>query len=738
MPISNRVAARVATFKGQKSGVSLESTTIEDGSSIVNMVLKEGQMERINGGTIYAEILGAESGGITSLARFKNLTIAQRNLSIAVENAEASATFTTLTSALGSNAGLKYSSWRDREFMVNGVDCKFLLNRAEGSLDSVYDFGDISVDPPHYPNYTVDGSNLGIDFDPYPDGSTVPLIITTSTGGGPAINNGLYAYYISFFDAETNSESPVTRALIIDDGLTDIFETAFDGRIPVANGSPFKTLFQYASLAAYLTKHKQFYPRITHFRIYRGSSGATLSAFKAVPFVNASSTQNGADIISISAFIADGVDFIDNTVTASLPLTSPPENNYVLPTTSRMKRTWKNLTVAGYVTEAFDETVNKGFYQAKFFRDQLFGVGAKCGGFNYLGRTADAADRALYRFSDILFGSEVYQPDYFPYIWEVGRGDGQNTVGLGVLGDTALLVFKNKSTYYLTGSSPDNFTLRIMDTQKGCINAGTIQETPNGVICLDRAGFVLFNKIGQGEKISKDIQDIIDDIQTQYADTFYSWYDPEQRRYYCSLVVGGGATTPNFTVCLDLDSGGWTTIQGTEGLSRVMDTDSNGASVDVMGSATSGRLTSFADPTQVLFNDQVIESSWTSGSVSFGDDQHKKKVQWLYIRALSKETWTVDIEIIPDYDESRKFVIEDWNVLASQSEWYSSDLATDGSLIWDEGTWASSGLVRTISKIPIKSLGYSFQIRIINKETNPERYGFILQSVSIEGVRMGR
>jgi len=44
-----------------------------------------------------------------------------------------------------------------------------------------------------------------------------------------------------------------------------------------------------------------------------------------------------------------------------------------------------------------------------------------------------------------------------------------------------------------------------MDTQKGCVNEGTIQETPSGVICLDRAGFVLFNKLGQGEKISKNI-----------------------------------------------------------------------------------------------------------------------------------------------------------------------------------------------------------------------------------------
>jgi len=58
-------------------------------------------------------------------------------------------------------------------------------------------------------------------------------------------------------------------------------------------------------------------------------------------------------------------------------------------------------------------------------------------------------------------------------------------------------------------------------------------------------------------------------------------------------VIVDNALTPNLTCCFDLDSGEFTTIEGTEGLSRVMDTDSNGHIVDVQGSASIGRISDF-------------------------------------------------------------------------------------------------------------------------------------------------
>jgi len=148
--IKKRVKDKANSFNGQKSGLPVEEITIKDGVQVKNMVLKEGSLEKINGATIYAEILPDESGGITSLSRFKNLTVAQRGYSLACENSEDSQTFTTLTTALTSNNRCLTSQWRDRIYFVNKVDAKFLLNRTSGSLSSSRVFGDLSVDPPHF------------------------------------------------------------------------------------------------------------------------------------------------------------------------------------------------------------------------------------------------------------------------------------------------------------------------------------------------------------------------------------------------------------------------------------------------------------------------------------------------------------------------------------------------------------------------------------------------------------
>jgi len=83
------------------------------------------------------------------------------------------------------------------------------------------------------------------------------MTVTTSTASAPAILTGTYSYVMTFFDAETNTESPVTRSLLIDDGLSDIFGTAFSGLISVVNGATFKTIFDKTSLISYLQKHKR-------------------------------------------------------------------------------------------------------------------------------------------------------------------------------------------------------------------------------------------------------------------------------------------------------------------------------------------------------------------------------------------------------------------------------------------------------------------------------------------------
>lgn len=743
---SGRVRDKAAKFLGQKSGLPIESYGIDAAEQIKNFVLYNGELKKINGCEIYADVLNGQVGGISSLHRFKNLWVAQRGSALAFEIDEGQKSFLeTLKTNLSSTARLYSSSWRDRIFFANGVDCDMCLNRADSLSATKY--GTLGLDPP--PNF-LGGSSIGImtPGDIYTDGDgNVP-------GGS---SDTTYYYFLTLFDSETNTESPAFGAQLGQDGLYELSPNGVMGPLPIGSvvvaAGASKKIHINGSLAlwAYLTYAQTVVPRATHFIMYRGTklSDGTYdpAAIVRVPQKNGG-RQDGNYFVHIGTFIADGDEFIDNTATP--PVVNLPTNNSPPATKSRAQAAydWAHDKLQ-ITTSTFDATQATSFRHMKVFRDQLFGIGASSPGYSVseitFGADKQRITGTINDFRDLLHGSEVYQPDYMTYLWEVGRGDGQKGIALSVLSDVALLVHKEKSTYYLSGSSPDNYVLRIMDTQKGCVHQSTQQETPVGAITLDRGGFVLWSKIGIGERISLEIQDVVDGILFQYSSSFYSCFDPKFNRYYCAVATAGSSGNPNLTLCLDLNSMQWTQSQGTEGLSRHIDTGSDDVFVDLTGSSTNGRLLDFSNETNADNQGTPIEATWTSGSINFNDDQRKKKAQWLYIRAKSASSWKVDIYVIPDYDESRAYILKDIDVVAFQSTWYSSDLASDGTLLWstddtgsDGGKWASDRLIRQVAKIPIKAIGYNFQIRIVNKEADSARYGFAIESVSLEGVLFGR
>lgn len=720
MAVYERRRATAPSFKGQKSGLPIETYSLDSAFDVKNFRLKEGALQRANGGNTYADIFPSSSGGVISLHRMKNLWIGQRGTGLCSETAEGNATFIPIATGLESTGKLFSSPWRDRLFLTNGTDQKFFLNRDNNTLSSDFKFG-----------------NLGFDVSNF-NALQIPVAtIAVSPGNIPV---GTYRYVFTIFDSETNSESPGIGAKQGDYGMTVLSPLELLGPIMGAatvGGS--SSYMPFSGTTAFLQRARSTNPRCTHFIVYRATvTGSTVGTFNRIPY-------NGGQTIfnEIDEFINAGLEFIDNSDSGND--VSLAENNYAPPQISAARNTYNYLQtgVAGFTFLAdpainFDESKSSGFTHTRFFRDQMFGIGALCGGANvnnFFATSSSGAPGVIFNFDSILHGSEVYQPDYWPYIWEVGRGDGQVVTGLGVLLDTALLIFKNKSTYYLSGSSPDNYVLRIMDTNKGCVYQSTIQETPKGVIALDSSGFVLYDRVGQGTKLSLAIQDVIDQIKFEYASSFYSYYDPKDQRYFCAAIIGDG-TTPDITFCLDLDSMEFTFDQGYEGLSRLSDTDSDGEYVELQGSASNGRLVSFSNPTIVSVNGQAIESIWVSGPTDFGDDQLKKKARWLYIRARCARDWNIDIHVIPDYNEYNRYEILNYNVDQANSLWYSSDASSDGNLIWDDGPWNYDGTQRKTAKIPVICKGYAFQVRIINRDTDNENHGFAIESVSLEATAL--
>lgn len=746
MSLNQRVAVKASVFKGEKSGLPIESYSLDSAQIMSCFSLKEGAMEKTIGGVQYATIsqeTTGDQGGVKSIfAGFSGTVFAQRYKEIFSlfppvitqddpddpDNPYA----VTPQYDLISEKTLYQAPWRDRIVMVNTVDDVLAVRTTDLSTGFAYTFKKHGLDPP----------TSGIDASWFSD-----------TGGN--IPSGTYYYLITFVDETTNTESPANNAKVSSDGIFELSANGSMGPIPTAwvNGGTQQLIISYAGLSAYLTAQQALNPRITHFIIYRAQkTGDLYNTFLRVPQANGSSSQHTQVFININTFISNLQSFIDNT--ATLPAVGLPENNSPPPTPARMVSAYSYAASSlGALGGSSDTADYSGFRHCKFFRDQMFGIGASSPGFivNEMDilNTADKISGRVNNFKDLLFGSEVYQPDYWPYIWEVGRGDGQQSTALGILGDTALLVYKETSCYSLSGSSPDSYVLRIMDPSKGCIHQSTQQDTPIGSITLDRSGFVLWNKIGQGERISVDIQDQIDIIDFAYIDKFYSAYDPINHRYYCS-VVQVGFTEPNITLVYDTNEQGWSTETGREGASAAIGSYSdnylirNGAPSSVgkfyhlIGGKNTGAMIDASDPLVVKFLGNPLYGEFLSGSIDFGNDQRRKKVKWVYLRARSLGDWTVNVEVIPDGDEARKFVYEGFNVLSNFSEWYSSDLASDGNLIWDEGYWASDIAQRQTAKIPISCIGYTFQVRIINQETDNENAGFAIESISVEAVMMGR
>jgi len=759
MPARDRVHDKAPKFQGQKSALPIESYGMDSAEQIKNFYLHHGQLNKSRGSELFAEFSPTESGGILSLHQFKDILMTQRGSTVAwypiLPDAFTGATPTDIYS-LTSSKRLQSCFWRDRLFLTNTQDCFFSTygdsNGVSVTLGAVPLIG---LDPP--------STAMGAGW--------------FSSGGAGNLANGTYYYMVALYDANTNTESPCSGALPAADGVYELSPNAFLGPRPTSytvGGGPLAVVISGASLASYLyTAYMASGQRATHFIVYRGTKTSGLyNSFYRVPLKD-SGTYDGSVLIPLSAIGVGGsiptvVNFVDNTANSGLPAVSPPENNSPPPTPARLKAALTVAQASYGAVEDWGLSDYSGFRHMRFFRDQLFGIGAHSYGFTITTEVSLGVDLnqkisgKVANFRDLLHGSEVYQPDYWPYRWEVGRGDGQEAIGLGVLGDVALLIFKESSTYYLSGSSPDNFVVRIMDTGRGAINEGTIQETPKGVITLDRSGFVLWNKIGQGQPLSDNIHDLIEDIDFTYASLFYSCYDTKLKLYRCSVVVAG-SQTPNLTFVLDLDTMEWSTEQGGEGLSRLqLSLGSNnltsraydagattvqvdsGYVYDFVGNRLDGKVLDYSKDSNVTNNGTAIEGIWTSGTINFGDDQHKKRMNWIYLRAKSLSGWKINVEVIPDYDESRKYVIEDWDVISSQSQWYSSDVATDGTLLWDDGTgevggrWASEGQTRQVSKIPVKCIGYTFQIRIIHKETDATRCSFAIESISAEGCQLGR
>lgn len=704
--IRNRVLESAPLFSGQKSGIPPKTLKPTDCEVVSNMLLDNGMLKKVNGQSLYATLPADTTARVRWVDQYKYRFIAQRDNYVYLESAEGSGSFATVASDFNS-ARMFGRNHRGSIYMVNGVDSRFYTESNPVSA------------------ITLNLRQLGV----YPATSYLSGSITSIISGG-LLGSGTYQYVITLYDPITNTESPACGArsgeLGLFNSLNPVTAATLDYFAPVSlsvatGGASKKISISFAGMTAVIgSSAPAATERRTHFIVYRTEVGGTV--FKRVEIPR-----------SIATFVTAGLAYVDNTADTALgdilqTETSPP------PLKSEMQTTFTYLnSVAASPQTTPPDAAYSGYTHFTFFNDTLFAVGAKNPGIFTKSELSQ-----FQPFDSVLYIHDPFVPDSVLDTREVGPGDGQVATAVAVMRDSVVILLKERSIYYVSGTSVDNYTVRVMDSRRGCVHAGTVQETPYGVFALDRVGIIQVGQIGPAEVISNEIKDAIAGINFAAISTAYSGYDSQRHLYYLSVPTDG-SLRPNKTFVYDAQNPGWTTISGGEGTSMFIGSASDDSQIEVLGSYTNGRIIDFSDETVVTnLGGTRIDSEYLSGPFYGGDATRKKKAKFVYITAESNTDWTIDLEIVSDFGQSPTFSLPAINSNSVYAIWASSLLDSGVNVgVFDSSLFAA-GKVRKQLKIPLSCIGNALQVRIVNKSTDGDQYGFKILAVELESVMLGR
>lgn len=701
----NRVLESASFFSGQKSGIPPKTLKASDCEVISNMLIDQQMLKKVNGSTVKATLPLDNSARIKWLDQYKYRFMAQRDSYVYLETAENSGVFSTVSAAFNS-ARIFSKNYRGSIHLQNGVDSKFYTESSPASA------------------LTLNLRQLGV----YPATTRLSSdALTASTSG--VLEAKEYRYVITLYDPVTNTESPAAGARSGEQGLfsslnpistesLDYFAPVYATITPAASK---KISITYAGITAVIgSSAPASTERRTHFVIYRTEGNGVV--FKRLEQPR-----------SIADFVSAGVPYLDNTPDTSLldilqTDTSPP------PYKAEMQTTFTYLNSVSASPQAVPpDAAYSGYTHFTFFNDTFFAIGAKNPGIVTKNERSQFAS-----FDSILYIHDPFVPDNVLDTREVGPGDGQAETAVAVMRDSIVIILKERSIYYVSGTNADNYTVRVMDSKRGCVHAGTVQETPYGVFALDRVGVININQVGPAELISQDIKDQIKKINFSAISSAYSGYDAEENKYYLSVPVDN-ATRPNLTLIYDAQYKGWSTISGAEGASMFFGSGSDGTEVKSIGAYTNGQILDISDEENVTNSGTRIDSEYLSGPFYGGDPTRKKKAKFVYITAESNADWTIEVEVVSDFGQGPTFTFD--SAINSNSLYavYATSLNDSGVNvgIFDQSLF-SADKVRAQLKIPVYCIGNALQVRIRNKSTDTDQFGFRILAIELESVIMGK
>lgn len=695
MASRQRVTGRVPLILGQASGLNPEAIPPTKAKLLYNFYVQNGMARKIPGSSLYLAT-NEGSSPIRWLSHFRRRAMFQISGKVLIETAEGSQASAVVSSDLDTDT-IRSDRWRDKIYLANGKQLKFY----DGTILS-----DLGLLPPGNGRTPRESLVLAEGF-PNP--------------GDPAL--GTYKYMVTFFDADRETESLPNGSLPDERGLFNSAEfDAEDNPLGWISSSITTTVSARDIIVQFSVAFRNYIyqdlsSRVTHLRLYRAyDSGSGFSDYQLV----ASFPRDGDEFSGLG--LPTGTGYRDALPQTDAGATYIAED--LIPPPTRLA-----------VINAGASDSARGPKFVRFWRDSLFLFGSDFPEYTVTDSATDISDKN-FASDAILYASDTFLPEYYPFNYEIGRGDGQAPTGLAVVSDI-LCIFKERSIYTLVGTSINNFIPKIQDEVRGCIAPGSLQETPFGALFLSSAGVARFKGAGSAEIISHEIFDEIQRINREALSVITSSYDPDEE-VYTLFVPQGTGTENNRELRFSLKDNAWTVARRARDISAAtVIPKEDGPQKSLVSTVAGGFILDVSSRETVSdYDGQRITAIYRSAQIDFGDRENQKRVTWLYITARSSINWIVDVAIYAEDGQSAVFELENVDSEADYAVYASSSVDPDVA-IYDVDRYVGQQTEKKL-KIPVYGIGRYFSVEITERSQNSERHSFDLMSVELEAVMLTR
>ncbi len=163
-------------------------------------------------------------------------------------------------------------------------------------------------------------------------------------------------------------------------------------------------------------------------------------------------------------------------------------------------------------------------------------------------------------YKNRVYFSDLGNPDTFTHAsnwFDVGKSDGQPITGIAPLGEF-LVIFKRRSIFVLSGSSPDEWVLSAsvnnlsqIASGIGCVSAKSIVQVGNDLWFMSDDGVRSVKRNEQGSIplmgiVSENMRETIEDINWSYADKIAGVYF--DNKVYMAIPTGTSQTNDTIMV----------------------------------------------------------------------------------------------------------------------------------------------------------------------------------------------